>query len=257
MIRTALESAVGSRWRSFRFGLRLPLKALRIVVRDPRMLGLSVLPIAVTTALYVFVIGSMTAAIQGAILGTALVWGLAPGGLAMAVLGFVTNLLLLVVGAIAFSFTAAAVASPFNDALALRAERYGDPPLEPVPARGIERHVELVVLDIVRNLLAATAAIVAIVLWWLPVVNLLWLVLAFALVAFQYVSYPQNRRGIGLAAGLAFVVRHRWAATGLGASLTALFAIPIVSSAVLPLAVVSGTLLVARAQPLAGRPTLR
>jgi CysZ protein len=221
------------------------------------MLTLSVLPIAVTAALYVFVIGFFVDAIRGAVLGSALGLGLDPGGTPITLLGWITDLLLLVAGAVTFSLMAAAVASPFNDALALRAERHGDPPLPPVPGRGLERQLELVVLDVVRNALAALAAAAALFLWWLPFVNLFWIVLAFALVAFQYVSYPQNRRGIGLLAGLAFLGRHRWSAVGLGASLTVLFAIPILSSAVLPLAVVSGTLLVARAQPRPDRPALR
>jgi len=257
MVRGGDRGALETRWRSFRFGLRLPLHALRVIVRSRAMLTLSVLPIAVTTALYVFVIGFFVDAIRGAVLGSALGIGLDPGGAPITVLGWITDLLLLVAGAVTFSLTAAAVASPFNDALALRAERHGDPPLPPVPGRGLERQLELVVLDVVRNALAALAAAAAILLWWLPFVNLFWIVLAFALVAFQYVSYPQNRRGIGLLAGLAFLRRHRWAAVGLGAGLTVLFAIPVLSAAVLPLAVVSGTLLVARSQPVAGRPALR
>lgn len=246
-----------SRWRSLRFGLGLPWRALGIVVRDPWMVALSLLPVAVTTLLYIFVIGGMTAAIQGAILGSAVAWGLTPGGWALAAVAFVTNVALLVVGALTFSFTAAAVASPFNDALALRAERHATPPLPPPGPQGWKRHVELIALDIVRNVLAATAAVAALVLWWLPFVNGFWLVLAFALVAFQYVSYPQNRRGIGLRDGLRFVWRFRWACTGLGATLTVLFALPLVSALVLPLAVVAGTLLVGRAQPFESRPMLR
>jgi uncharacterized protein involved in cysteine biosynthesis len=70
---------------------------------------------------------------------------------------------------------------------------------------------------------------------------------AFLLVMFHYI-YPQTRRGLGFRYGLGFLWRHAYACLGFGASISFLFAIPFASSFALPLAVVGGTLLVARAQ---------
>ena len=75
------------------------------------------------------------------------------------------------------------------------------------------------------------------------------IVLALLLLTFQYVSYPQTRRGENLGTSLAFLGRHFWACLGWGASMTVLFMIPLLSAFMLPIAVVGGTLLYARSAP--------
>ncbi|MCR4313075.1 MAG: hypothetical protein NUV58_02410, partial [Candidatus Roizmanbacteria bacterium] len=67
------------------------------------------------------------------------------------------------------------------------------------------------------------------------------------LVTFQYISYPQTRRDVGIRQGAKFLWHHIYACTGFGSIFLLLFAIPFLSSFVLPLAVIGGTLLAARA----------
>ncbi|MCC7443144.1 MAG: hypothetical protein IT285_16045, partial [Bdellovibrionales bacterium] len=64
-------------------------------------------------------------------------------------------------------------------------------------------------------------------------------------------------RGVALGEGLRFLARHFFACVGHGATLTVLFAVPFLGSFVLPIAVVGGTLLVARAPGSAAAAPLR
>ncbi len=94
---------------------------------------------------------------------------------------------------------------------------------------------------------ATCVTIMALIFSWIPVLNLFAFALAFLLITFQYISYPQTRRGIGFREGARFLRLHPFACLGFGLSVSFLFAIPVVSAFVLPVAVVGGTLLVARA----------
>jgi uncharacterized protein involved in cysteine biosynthesis len=108
--------------------------------------------------------------------------------------------------------------------------------------------LRLILIDLGKSVAAAVATFGAILLSWVPVLNFAAFALAFLLVCFQYISYPQTRRGQGIREGLKFLLHHPFACLGFGASLTFLFSIPLVSSLCFPMAVVGGTLLVARSQ---------
>ncbi len=157
------------------------------------------------------------------------------------------KMILWMVAALTFIFTSSIVASPFNDVLAERSEKFTEIPLPPVTKKTLKAQVKLIGIDLFKTAAAFIAALFAIIFCWVPVVNVFAFILAFLLVAFQYISYPQTRRSIGLREGAKFLWRHIYACTGFGATFTFLFAIPFLSSFVLPIAVVGGTLLVARA----------
>ena len=157
------------------------------------------------------------------------------------------KIILWMVAALTFIFISSIVASPFNDILAERSEKFTETPLPPVTKKSLKQHVQLIGIDLFKTMTALPAAVFAIVFFWVPVVNIFAFILAFLLVTFQYISYPQTRRSIGLREGAKFLWHHIYACTGFGAIFTFLFAIPFLSSFVLPIAVVGGTLLVARA----------
>ncbi len=129
--------------------------------------------------------------------------------------------------------------------------------MEPVPPQPLFKKLRLLGLDMVKSVAATGAGLVALMLSWMPVVNFLALLMTFLLFCFQYISYPQTRRGLGVDEGFRFLWNHLYACLGFGAVISILFAIPIFSSFCLPLAVVGGTLLVARAPGAAGIPGLR
>ena len=199
-----------------------------------------------TLALYYFVIGPLLAFAQRALAAGFGLLGAEPGSIAFWMLEAMSDAVLLLVAALGFAFTSSVIASPFNDRLAARAEPHATPPLPMVPPATGARQLELVLLDLAKSLATAVAAVVALLVAWIPIVNLLSFAAAFQLVAFQYLSYPQTRRGIGLGAGALFLWRHPWACAGFGLAIAVLFALPVVSSLALPMAVVGGTLLAAR-----------
>ena len=157
------------------------------------------------------------------------------------------KIILWMVAALTFIFTSSIVASPFNDILAKRSEEFTETPLPPVTNKSLKQNVQLIGIDLFKTATAFIAAVFAIIFCWVPVVNVFAFILAFLLVTFQYISYPQTRRSIGLRKGAKFLWNHIYACAGFGAILSFLFAIPFLSSFVLPIAVVGGTLLAARA----------
>ena len=249
--------ATASRRASLRWGATLPWRVARLVARTPRLLLWSVLPILVTLVLYYYGIGYLIDRAQALLAAWFIDWGLEPGGLLFWMLELMTRSVLLLVAAVSFAFASSVVASPFNDRLALVAEPHARPPLPATASVGPGAQLRVVAIDLFKATAAGTASLVALLVAWIPVVNVLSFAAAFLLVSFQYLSYPQTRRGVGLRAGLAFLWRHAWACAGFGASVSVLFALPVVSSLALPIAVVGGTLLAARCPGGEGHEPLR
>jgi CysZ protein len=230
------------------FGLTLPTRALGTILRHPTLLFWSALPTSITLTIYFFLITRAQHAAKDAVAGYLATWGMDPHGWTIWLVMAFTELVLLLAGAVTFSVVSSIIASPFNDFLAESAERFTDPPLAPVAHVSPMKKVRLLLIDIAKTLAALVMTIAALLLSWVPVLNVLAFVLAFLLVTFQYVSYAQTRRGLGIGAGARFLWRHLFACAGFGAALSVLFAVPIVSALCVPLAVVGGTLLVGRSQ---------
>ena len=237
-----------SRINSLIFGLTLPFQAGTLILRRPALLGWSILPIAVTLGLYTWIIHALNVALQTWMQAHFLAWHWNPSGWGAVIFSGFLHILLILVAAISFSFVASIAASPFNDFLAEAAEKWGSPPLAPVQDRTILIKARLIMIDAGKSLAATIAGLAALLLAWVPLVNAVTFLLTFLLISFQYISYPQTRRSQGLGDGVRFLWDHPFACAGFGATMALLFSIPIVSSLSLPLAVVGGTLLVARAQ---------
>jgi uncharacterized protein involved in cysteine biosynthesis len=223
------------------YGLTLPIRSAKLIVSHPNLIAWSMLPIGITTALYSWGIVRLNEWLS-AILTTH------SGGFAASFLHAVTTLLLLLLAAITFSFVAAVAAAPFNDFLAEAAEEFATPPLQRVRNRSLLIRARLILIDTLRSVAAGAAGLAALLLSWVPALSILVFVLTFLLISFQYISYPQVRRGVGIEGGVRFLLRHFPACLGFGAATAALFAIPLVSCFCLPLAVVGGTLLVAHTE---------
>jgi uncharacterized protein involved in cysteine biosynthesis len=245
------------RLRSLWYGLMLPYAALRLILATRVLLFWSMLPVVLTLVLYVYVIGALQDRAMALLTGIFQGWGWSPEGWALWAASILTRLVLILVGAVTFTFASTMAASPFNDILAERTEPVASPPLPPVRTKGLSQQMRLVWIDLVKTIAATVAGIVAILFSWVPLVNVVAFVAVCLLVCFQYTSYPQTRRQERLGAGLRFLFRHGWACTGFGAAVTFLFSVPFVSSFALPLAVVGGTLLFARARAGPDMPALK
>jgi uncharacterized protein involved in cysteine biosynthesis len=234
------------RAESFYFGLTLPFRAAKLIFSHPRLLFWSVLPTAITLTLYYYFIAAITSHIAAFILAHV-------GDNWLLVL--ISKVLVFVAAALTFSFAANLISTPFNDFLAESTERWAEPALpEPeIPSTGIfagywRNKVRLIGIDAVKTFAAMIMGMIALLCSWIPVVNLAAVLITFLVFSFQFISYPQTRRGEKLSRALSFLGRHFFACLGFGAIGSLLFSIPIVSCLAIPLAVVSGTLLVARAR---------
>ena len=234
--------------RSAVYGATLPLRSLRLVLSRPKLLFWSAFPLALTLVLYVWLMRRFETWVGAEITAGLALLHLRPDGFFAGVISFFATVLAFLFGAITFSIGASLVASPFNDRLAEIAEHCGEPPLPPAPrARGAGR-LRLLAIDGVKSLCVIVAGVAFVLVSWVPGLNLLALVALCFLVTFQYISYPQTRRGQGVGHGLVFLVRHPWSSLAFGGVMSVLLAIPFLSCLAVPLAVVGGTLLVARAQ---------
>jgi CysZ protein len=245
-------SPLRDRIASFWYGITLPWTALRLIVRKPPLFLWAAIPIAITLALSIWGVGWAKAKL--AALGAA--WlaslGYAPDSWIVTLSLVFMQIALFVLAAISFSLVATLIASPFNDFLSEAVEPYCDPRLPAPPSESMtwRGKIRAVRIDIAKTFaigLIQLALIVAGALgFWIPGVNLVPLLLAFWLLSFQFVTYPQTRRGEDFRVSVRFLFRHAFATLGFGAAIGTLFAIPIVSAFALPLAVVGGTLLYSR-----------
>jgi CysZ protein len=236
------------RSRSLLYGLALPYEALRLVLATRVLLFWSLLPLVVTLVLYIYVLGGLQEWAAAQLQAYFLAWGWDAEGWALWLVSVASGVLLVLAGALTFTFVSTIIASPFNDILAEKTEAVATPPLPRVANPGLRAQLRLVWIDLAKSVAATAAGVVALLVSLVPLLNVVSAVAVCLLVCFQYTSYPQTRRQEGIARGLGFLVSHAWACTGFGAAITVLYAIPFVSSFALPLAVVGGTLLVARAR---------
>ena len=235
------------RIQSFWFGLTLPYSAARIILSNRPLFFWSILPIILTFVLYIYGISTLQEYAIGLLQSYIVEWGFKPGSVIGWSFIFFGKLFLWVVAALTFTFASSIVASPFNDYLAEKSEKFAYPPLPPVKNKSFKQQIKLIGIDLIKTIAVTFAAIFAILFAWVPILNIVAFLIAFLLVTFQYTSYPQTRRAIGLKMGARFLWDHIFACAGFGATLTFLFAIPFLASIILPIAVVGGTLLVARA----------
>lgn len=241
------NNPISRRVRSFIFGLKLPFYSVTLIIRNPALLFWCALPLVVTIGLYIYGIGALQSWTRESLQSLLMGWGWNPEGWLAWIVSILTSIFLWIASALTFSFVSGIIASPLNDLLAERVERVAEPPLSPVPhhLRGFQ--FRLIAIDLGKTLLASAAGIMAILLSWIPLVNLVAFVVSFLLICFQYISYPQTRRGLGVLEGAGFLWRHFYACAGFGLTISFLFAIPLVSCVALPIAVTGGTLLVSRA----------
>ena len=236
-----------NRFRSFRYGLLLPIESVNFIFKHKMLMFWSLLPVVITIVLYTFIISYMNE--QSSVISANWIsnWAWDPGSFQAAALEITMKIATFILAAVSFAFTASIIATPFNDILARKTEKDAVPPLPPVEVQSWTNQLRLILIDMIKSTAATMASISALFFFLVPFLNLIVFFIACLLICFQFISYPQTRRGIGIIRGALFLWRHRWACTGFGASITFFFAVPVVSSLALPVAVVGGTLLVARA----------
>jgi uncharacterized protein involved in cysteine biosynthesis len=243
----SMVSSLVLRVNSFFYGLTLPIKAAKLIKSQRALVIWAILPIGITFILYYFLIQGLQDTANDYMKGLYVSLGWDTKGWMVWFASIFATIIIWIIAALTFAFSSSILASPFNDILAEKTERHTDPPMTPVGKQGLKQQIHLIGIDLVKTIASAIVGFFAIIVSWIPIVNLLSFTLVFLLVCFQYISYPQTRRDVPLRDGFNFLRQYFFACLGFGISITFLFAIPFVSSFVLPLAVVSGTLLVGKA----------
>jgi len=231
------------RIQSFLFGLKLPFTALKLALKKKSLLVLSLIPIGLTTLIYVYVIQSLQNNTQIWMKNRLVDLGMNSSGVLFSGVELITSLCLILLGVFTFTFMSSIVSSPFNDWLALKTEKSLDQPLFYKEKSGIKEQLRLMYIDLLKSVLATSVGIISIFFSLIPILNLFVFVLAFLLITFQFISYPQTRRGIGFKKGTRFLIKNLYSCVGFGLSFGFLFSIPFFSSFAIPLAVIAGTIL--------------
>lgn len=229
--------------KSFYLGAVTPWRALLLILRKPQLILLSLIPIGITFILYLVLFKYFDSGLKNLVQSLLTSWNVDPNGWITWGVIFFSRILFLLGWVFSFSFVSSLVACPFNDFLAEATEKYVTPPLSPVTSSGFRVRFRLIRIDLIKTFFAAGVNLFALFLSWVPVINTGALIVTFLLVTFQFISYPQTRRGHGVWDGIRFLSQNFFLCLGFGGMITGLLIIPVAGCFAIPLAVVGGTLL--------------
>ena len=233
---------------NFLYGITVPFRAAWLILRSPALMVWSAIPVFITLLIYILSFAKFQNWAHVWISNLLASQGLATEGVLAGAASLMTWLILILAGAFTFSSVATVFSVPFNDYLAEQSESRTTPALPPCGPIHLRKRIKLLTIDLLKALLGSGLAFFALILSWIPGVNIFALPLTFLIVCFQFISFPQTRRGEGVTEAIAFISRNLGLCLGFGATTTGLFAIPFLSCFMLPLAVVGGTILYARVQ---------
>ena len=162
-------------------------------------------------------------------------------------------LLGLLTGAWLFGLIAILIASPLLGDLSLAVEEHTTPGAAPpapafLPGLAVafRREGRKLLYHLPRLLIVAILSVIPFINTFSP---LLWLVFGAWTLAVQFADYPAENRGLAFVDTLERLRGQRWTALGFGGCATVALAIPVLNFLLVPVAVVGGTLLWQRTQP--------
>ena len=213
--------------KSFSWGVFLPWQSFKLIAFKPKLIALSALPICLSIGVSSFLLHGISSAVQGGLLGLLSSFGVTLQGTPSTttfILGFLVKVIAWIfsflVTVFSFSTLVTILASPFNDWLAEQTENCTKSPyaLSTSTSMGWRYRMRLVRIDVSKSLFASAGILLALVCSWIPIVNLFAWIAACLLLCFQYTSYPQTRRDVGLLKGLAFLFQNFPVCLGFGLS---------------------------------------
>ncbi len=219
----------------------MPYRAAKLIFKTPTLLLLSVIPTSLTIFLYRFFLHAIVNEWDQFQLFLFSQFGFKTDTAMFKAITYLGHGFGWAISLVSFGVIVTLIASPFNDWLAEAAESRVFPPLAASPKTSFKQKIKLLVIDLSKSVAATVGILIALSLSWVPLVNLLVGVVGSLLVTFQYISYPQTRRQIGVKEGLKFLVTHFAECVSFGFSVTLLLGVPILGFVAIPLAVVGGT----------------
>jgi CysZ protein len=225
----------------FAHGFRFFFAGLPLLLKHPSLLGLSLLPIALTLLLLIVI--AFGAAWLAGLLGTPLLGGFLLFGQAL------IFLLVLFLGLLLYVPLARVVLAPFSEALSRRTEMFARGTTAPGPSLGWGRAVwegaKLVALQLGVTVVALALGLLVPVVG-VPVAT----VIAIFFCGLDYLDVPLSVRGLPLGRKLAVMWQRKSLALGFGAAGYLLLLIPLINLLSLPVGVIGATLLIGRLDPL-------
>lgn len=246
MIKTITE--ISNCLKSLFYGILLPFRSLAFILTKADLFFLSILPAFLTLCLQILLFIQL----QNWIQVKALNYFVGNSTYDLKEVQFLLHVLikfiLFVLSALTFSMLNVIIASPLNDFLAEKTERYTLLYQEQIPTPSLVQRIRMIFFDASKSFLAALFHLLSYLLLFIPILSFFTLIIPFLLVTFTFLTYPQSRRNIGIFDNFLFLGKHFFACLGFGGCCSLLFSIPFLSCFTLPIAVVGGTLLFARSR---------
>lgn len=231
----------------FARGLRLPFTALRLIFRSPRLLGLSLLASAVTL---VSLVGSVAAWLRFTSPLLETIWHRPDSGLGQIGWGALWFVLFVLLIVISLNTVPVLLLAPLQDPLSEATEALcGDHQSRPFSlGRMLAESTTSIGHTLARIAILLAGHALLFLLHFVPVVgSLAWTVLGsawtMAWLATEYLDAPMARHLYHFRQVRSVVSRRLALSLGFGAALYVLLWVPILNLFMIPMAVVSGTLL--------------
>jgi uncharacterized protein involved in cysteine biosynthesis len=236
-------------------GITTPFSAIALIFRNPRLLLWCCLPFLISLLVYGFMWGSILSPLRDSIESDLNGWfsGLlghgqaaTMGSAAAWIVGQLVGIFFFIVMIFSFAWVANLIALPVNDFVAQSTERSLAPPLTRPEANGWGEEIRLIWIDFKKSIIALLGLLICLSIAWVPIINILAIVIAWLLLTYQFVSYPQTRRAIGARRGFVELFRNLPLCIGFGMGISLGLTIPIISIFVPTIGVVGGTVLFSR-----------
>lgn len=240
----------------FVWGITLPARASFLTIRNPRLWPWILLPTAITIAGYYLLWAniflpwqtSISDASADALAGLFGVDSLANVKSGVHVL---INILMAaffwIVALFSFSSLSNLATLPVNDFLAEAVEPLCTPALSRDYPSGLAWFFKALIVDLRKSIVSIAIMIVTFIFSWIPIMNIVAVLLVALALTLQYSGYASTRRGLGVRKSIVMIFKTLPISLGFGLACMVLLTVPLVKLFIPSIAVVAGTMLFARA----------
>jgi len=224
-------------------GAGYPLRGLSLLMRDRKMILLSLVPFLISLLLYLVVL-VLVASFGGRIMDLVIESGAWWRTIIRAILMVAMVCVFLLVFVFTYSILSLVIAAPFFELISAAAERAWTGQVREEPTGFKE-----ILVDIWRSITEAVKfLLIEIVLWILaiagaPVSTVPCVALSAVVIGLEHMEGPMGRRRMTFRSKVGFARRHFWLLLGFGTVATVVLLIPVVGAACMPAGVVGGTLM--------------
>ena len=240
-----LESRSKGFFEDLLYGFLIPFRALDLIFSKPKLLFLSLFPVLLSlvviglffylgfthlsgwvTGVFQHFFHSGMSSFDGVLIPIILIIAaILLGYCCIQLIGFILNL----------------IAFPLNDLLAQQTENVLG--VQRPQDESLSAWARVIFLDIRKTVFGFILLVFCTLGLLIPGLNLLFFIAISVLTTFNFITYPQSRRQIGIAESLRWIHAHFASCLGFGILTGFLFSAPLLNIFALPVAVVGGTML--------------